>query len=88
MNEQNNSLRDWPAKDSQKSHLPPSSDRFVGKPKSLRPKSERPIEGSGTLPTCGTQKMRQRNSGCNTMRMRSGSSTVEVFLSGGMRNHG
>ena len=44
MNEQNNSLRDWPAKDSQKSHLPPSSDRFVGKPKSLRPKSERPIE--------------------------------------------
>jgi hypothetical protein len=88
MNEQVNSLRDRPAKDSHKSHLPSSSDRFVGKPKSLRPKSERPIERSGPLQTCGTKKMRPRNSGCNTIRIRSGSSTVEVILSGGMRNHG
>ena len=36
MNEQVNSLRDRPAKESHKSHLPPSSHRFVRKPKSLR----------------------------------------------------
>src|SRR5690349_1705427 len=67
LGEQVNSLRDRPAKDSHNSHLPPSSDRFVRKPKSLRPKSERPRERSGTLPTCGTNKMRPRNSGGDTI---------------------
>ncbi|GCE10741.1 IS66 family transposase [Tengunoibacter tsumagoiensis] len=33
------------AKDSHNSHLPPSSDRFVRQPKSLRPKSEKPSGG-------------------------------------------
>jgi hypothetical protein len=88
MNEQVNSLRDRPAKDSHKSHLPSSSHRFVRKPKSLRPRSERPIERSGTPPTCGTKKMRPRNSGCKTMRMRFGSFKVEVIFSGGIRTHG
>ncbi len=39
------SLRDQLAKDSHNSHLPPSSDRFVRKPKSLRQKSEKPSGG-------------------------------------------
>lgn len=33
------------AKDSHNSHLPPSSDRFVRQPKSLRPKSQKPSGG-------------------------------------------
>src|SRR6266487_2713819 len=88
LSEQMKALRDRPAKDSHNSHLPPSSDRWGRKPKSLPPKSERPIERSGTLPTCGTKKMRPRNSGCDPIRIRSGSSAAEVFLSGGMRNNG
>ena len=34
-------LQEWLAKDSHNSHLPPSSDRFVCQPKSLRKKSEK-----------------------------------------------
>src|SRR5438876_7545029 len=38
-------LQDRLAKDSHNSHLPPSSDRFGRKPKSLRPKSEKKSGG-------------------------------------------
>src|SRR6266487_1249744 len=58
LSDQLKALRDRPAKDSHNSHLPPSSARWGRKPKSLPPKSERQIERSGTLPTCGTKKMR------------------------------
>ena len=43
--EQVKSLRDRLAKESHNSHLPPSSDRFARKPKSLRKKSEKPSGG-------------------------------------------
>ena len=39
------SLQERLSKDSHNSHLPPSSDRFVRKPKSLRKKSEKPSGG-------------------------------------------
>ena len=41
LSEQVKSLRDRLSKDSHTSHLPPSSDRFGRKPKSLRTKSEK-----------------------------------------------
>src|SRR5258708_14397746 len=41
LSEQMKALRDQLAKDSHNSHLPPSSDRFVRKAKSLRHKSEK-----------------------------------------------
>src|SRR6266436_5964804 len=45
LSEQMKALRDRLAKDSHNSHLPPSSDRFVRKPKSLRQKSGRKSGG-------------------------------------------
>ena len=45
LSEQMKALRDRLAKDSHNSHLPPSSDRFVRKPKSLRQKSEKKSGG-------------------------------------------
>jgi len=45
LSKQMKALRDRLAKDSHNSHLPPSSDRFVRKPKSLRQKSEKPSGG-------------------------------------------
>ncbi len=45
LSEQVKSLEDRLAKDSHNSHLPPSSDRFVRKPKSLRTKSEKKSGG-------------------------------------------
>src|SRR5260370_23218430 len=41
LSEQMKALRDQLAKDSHNSHLPPSADRCVRKPKSLRQKSEK-----------------------------------------------
>src|SRR6266404_924851 len=43
--EQVKALQDRLSKDSHNSHLPPSSDRFTRKPKSLRKKSEKPSGG-------------------------------------------
>ena len=53
------SLRDQCSKNSHNSHLPPSSDRFGRKPKSLRQKSERKSGGQpghegASLPWCST----------------------------------
>jgi transposase len=45
LSEQIKALQDRLAKDSHNSHLPPSSDRFGRKPKSLRPKSEKKSGG-------------------------------------------
>src|SRR6266581_1255194 len=45
LSEQVKFLQDRLAKDSHNSHLPPSSDRFVRKPKSLRKKSEKKTGG-------------------------------------------
>jgi transposase len=45
LSEQVTSLRERLAKDSHNSHLPPSSDRFGRKRKSLRTKSEKPSGG-------------------------------------------
>src|SRR6266516_41109 len=45
LSEQLKALRDRLAKDSHNSHLPPSSDRFVRTPKSLRQKSEKKSGG-------------------------------------------
>jgi transposase len=45
LGEQLKALQDRLAKDSHNSHLPPSSDRFGRKPKSLRQKSEKPSGG-------------------------------------------
>jgi len=45
LSEQLKALRDRLAKDSHNSHLPPSADRFVRKPKSLRQKSEKKAGG-------------------------------------------
>ncbi|MFL5656554.1 MAG: DUF6444 domain-containing protein [Ktedonobacteraceae bacterium] len=44
-------LQDRLAKDSHNSHLPPSSDRFVRRPKSLRTKSEKKSDGQQGLVT-------------------------------------
>jgi transposase len=45
LSEQIKALQDRLAKDSHHSHLPPSSDRFGRKPKSLRPKNEKQSDG-------------------------------------------
>jgi transposase len=45
LSEQLKALRDQLAKDSHNSHLPPSSDRFARRPKSLRQKSEKQSGG-------------------------------------------
>jgi transposase len=45
LSEQLKAVQDRLAKDSHNSHLPPSSDRFVRKPKSLRKKSEKKAGG-------------------------------------------
>jgi len=45
LSEQVKTLQERLAKDSHNSHLPPSSDRFTRKPKSLRQKSEKPSGG-------------------------------------------
>src|SRR5438105_1623754 len=45
LREQLQALQDRRAKDSHNSHLPPSSDRFVRTPKSLRPKNEKKSGG-------------------------------------------
>src|SRR5713226_4268724 len=50
LSEQVKSLRDRLSKDSHNSHLPPSSDRFGRKPKSLRQKSEKPSGGQAGHP--------------------------------------
>ena len=50
LSEQVKSLQDRLAKDSHNSHLPPSSDRFARKTKSLRPKSEKPSGGQAGHP--------------------------------------
>ncbi len=59
LSEQVKSLRERLAKDSHNSHLPPSSDRFGRKPKSLRTKSEKKSGGQpghpgASLPFCST----------------------------------
>src|SRR5690349_20592032 len=55
LNEQLKALRDRLAKDSHNSYLPPSSDRFVRKPKSLRQKSEKPSGGQPGHPGASLQ---------------------------------
>ncbi len=55
LSEQLKALRDRPAKDSHNSHLPPSSDRFVRHPKSLRTKSEKPSGGQPGHPGSSLQ---------------------------------
>lgn len=50
LSEQVKSLRDRLAKDSHNSHLPPSSDRFVRKAKSLRQRSEKKSGGQAGHP--------------------------------------
>jgi len=55
LSEQLKALRDRPSKDSHNSHLPPSSDRFVRKPKSLRTKSEKKSGGQPGHPGSSLQ---------------------------------
>ncbi len=55
LSEQLKVLRDRLAKDSHNSHLPPSSDRFGRKTKSLRPKSERKSGGQPGHPGSSLQ---------------------------------
>ncbi len=55
LSEQMKALRDRLAKDSHNSHLPPSSDRFVRKPKSLRQKSEKKAGGQPGHPGSSLQ---------------------------------
>src|SRR6266566_3105452 len=55
LSEQMKALQDRLAKDSHNSHLPPSSDRFVRKPKSLRQKSEKPSGGQPGHPGASLQ---------------------------------
>src|SRR5947209_10170945 len=59
LSQQLKALQDRLAKDSHNSHLPPSSDRFGRKRKSLRHKSEKPSGGQAghpgaSLPFCST----------------------------------
>jgi len=53
--EQVKALQDRLSKDSHNSHLPPSSDRFTRKPKSLRKKSEKPSGGQPGHPGSSLQ---------------------------------
>src|SRR6266566_9262707 len=55
LSEQMKALQDRQASDSHNSHLPPSSDRFVRKPKSLRQKSEKPSGGQPGHPGASLQ---------------------------------
>jgi len=55
LSEQLKALRDRLAKDSHNSHLPPSSDRFVRTPKSLRQKSEKKSGGQPGHPGSSLQ---------------------------------
>src|SRR5260370_7438972 len=55
LSEQMKALQDRLAKDGHNSHLPPSSDRFVRKPKSLRQKSEKPSGGQPGHPGASLQ---------------------------------
>src|SRR6266567_5732833 len=55
LSEQVQALHDRLAKDSHNSHLPPSSDRFVRKPKSLRKKSEKKSGGQAGHPGASLQ---------------------------------
>jgi len=55
LSEQLKALQDRLAKDSHNSHLPPSSDRFVRKPKSLRQKSEKQSGGQPGHPGSSLQ---------------------------------
>jgi transposase len=55
LSEQMKALQDRLAKDSHNSHLPPSSDRFVRKPKSLRTKSEKKSGGQPGHPGSSLQ---------------------------------
>jgi len=55
LNEQLKTLQDRLAKDSHNSHLPPSSDRFVRKPKSLRQKSQKKTGGQAGHPGASLQ---------------------------------
>ncbi len=55
LSEQVKSLRDQLSKDSHNSHLPPSSDRFGRKPKSLRKKSEKKSGGQPGHPGASLQ---------------------------------
>src|SRR5437588_11044236 len=50
LSQQMQAVQDRLAKDSHNSHLPPSSDRFVRKPKSLRSKSEKKSGGQAGHP--------------------------------------
>ena len=55
LSEQMKALRDRLTKDSHNSHLPPSSDRFVRKPKSLRQRSEKKSGGQPGHPGSSLQ---------------------------------
>src|SRR5713226_768745 len=55
LSEQLKALQDRLAKDSHNSHLPPSADRFVRKPKSLRTKSEKKSGGQPGHPGSSLQ---------------------------------
>jgi len=55
LNEQLKVLQDRLAKDSHNSHLPPSSDRFVRQPKSLRQKSQKKTGGQAGHPGASLQ---------------------------------
>jgi transposase len=55
LSEQMKALQDRLAKDSHNSHLPPSSDRFVRKPKSLRTKSQKQSGGQPGHPGSSLQ---------------------------------
>ncbi len=67
LNEQLKALRDQLVKDSHNSHLPPSSDRFVRTPKSLRAiRAGRNLEGNQDTrdPACSSRPRQMRSSSC------------------------